>query len=257
MKNKKPKNHIALTLDIDWAPNFMIENVARHLIDHKVKATWFVTHPCKAIENLKKYPDLFELGIHPNFWPNSTQGKTVEEILKYFKEFIPNARSMRTHDLFQASTLLGKVLENSDIITDSSIYLGHSASVSPTEFWWGNKKLLRLPFIWEDDLEAMRPNPTWKPKNLLNTHNHFTIFNFHPIHIFLNSSTLEPYKKYKEMDKSEIYETSSSLNNLIMSGKGTNNMFKELVFQLAANESSCFIDEIRMDCENNLMENNE
>jgi len=35
---------IALTLDIDWAPDWMIEKVAEMLLKYGVKATWFATH---------------------------------------------------------------------------------------------------------------------------------------------------------------------------------------------------------------------
>ena len=59
----------ALTFDIDWAPDWMIEEVASILIEHNVKTTWFVTHASPAIDKLRQMPELFELGIHPNRLP--------------------------------------------------------------------------------------------------------------------------------------------------------------------------------------------
>ncbi len=66
----------AITLDVDWAPDFMIDAAAQALVDREVKATWFVTHASPAVERLREHPDLFELGIHPNFLAGSSHGAT-------------------------------------------------------------------------------------------------------------------------------------------------------------------------------------
>src|ERR1017187_7044133 len=101
---------VALTLDIDWAPDFVIDFAADLLIRRRVKATWFVTHSSPAVDRLRDHPELFELGIHPNFLPGSSQGKTVAEVLSFCRACVPEARSMRTHALVQSSGLLGDVM---------------------------------------------------------------------------------------------------------------------------------------------------
>lgn len=70
----------ALTIDIDWVPDWIIEEVASILIDHNVKATWFVTHASPAVDKLQQMPELFELGMHPNCLPGSTHGDTEDEV---------------------------------------------------------------------------------------------------------------------------------------------------------------------------------
>jgi hypothetical protein len=52
---------------------------------------------------------LFEIGLHPNFANNSTQGDNVDDILKKLKEIVPNAESIRTHGLLQSSEILLKL----------------------------------------------------------------------------------------------------------------------------------------------------
>lgn len=74
---------VVLTFDIDWAPDFMIDFVAEGLTQRRVRATWFVTHASPAVEWLREHPDLFELGIHPNFAPGSTQGDSPEAVLRH------------------------------------------------------------------------------------------------------------------------------------------------------------------------------
>ena len=92
---------LAITLDIDWAPDHVIDRIAAQLIDARVRATWFVTHQSPAIDRLRARPDLFELGIHPNFLNQSTHGETPAEVLAHCMALVPDARSMRTHSLVQ------------------------------------------------------------------------------------------------------------------------------------------------------------
>lgn len=114
---------LAVTFDIDWAPDWIIEEVASILIDNRVKATWFVTHASPAIEKLRQMPDLFELGIHPNCLSGSTQGNTEDEVLSHMKEIVPEAISMRTHGLYQTSNFLMKAVRDYGIEIDVSILL--------------------------------------------------------------------------------------------------------------------------------------
>ncbi len=72
---------ILITLDIDWASDFTIKKVDEILKEKNIKATWFVTHKSAYLKNLSKNRN-YELGIHPNFLSNTTQGKTPKEILK-------------------------------------------------------------------------------------------------------------------------------------------------------------------------------
>jgi len=93
IKKNENNKEIAITLDVDWAPDFVIEDVAELLINSSVRATWFVTHASSAIDDLRKRPDLFELGIHPNFLPGSTQGADVDSVLNHCMSLVPDAVS--------------------------------------------------------------------------------------------------------------------------------------------------------------------
>ena len=112
---------ILITLDIDWASDFIIQKVDEMLKEKGVKATWFVTHNSAYLDNLSKNKN-YELGIHPNFLPNTTQGKTPKEILEKLKKIVPNAVSIRSHALHQNSHLLS-LYKNHGIKFDSSIFL--------------------------------------------------------------------------------------------------------------------------------------
>lgn len=73
--------NIMITLDIDWAPDWVIDEVASIHIEHKVKVTWFVTHATMAVERLRENSDLFELGLYTNW----KQKGNAEELIQSFK----------------------------------------------------------------------------------------------------------------------------------------------------------------------------
>jgi len=184
-----------ITLDIDWAPDFAIDFAANLLIESHVKATWFVTHDSPAVRRLRKFPQLFELGIHPNFLPDTTHGTTESEILRNCMGFVPQARVVRMHGLVQTSNLLERIIDETPINVDVSLFLPHAASLEPVVYYWANgKKLVRLPYIWEDDFEMVRPHRIWELGLMLDRGTGLKIMDFHPIHIYLNSSTPETYR---------------------------------------------------------------
>ena len=95
LSSRQRDGALVLSFDIDWAPDFAIDAVAQKLISRSVKATWFVTHLSPAISRLAERPDLFELGIHPNFLPGSDHGGSPAEVLAFMNTLVPNAVSVR------------------------------------------------------------------------------------------------------------------------------------------------------------------
>ena len=210
-----------LTFDTDWAPDYVIDYVSEKLEKLKIKATWFVTHDSPAIKRLKKNT-LFEIGIHPNFSNYSTQGKNVEDILKKMKSIVPNAKSIRTHGLLQSSEILLK-FKKYGIKNDVSILLHEESFLKPHFSKYFD--LIRFPYYWEDDVEMVHGD--WE-----NIKKHFSvsglkIFDFHPIHIFLNSKTMKRYEKVKKDGYPKIeQELISKYRN---EGIGVNSFFEKLI----------------------------
>ena len=238
---------VALTIDIDWAPDFMIDFAAEALVEEGVRATWFVTHPSPAVDRLRQHPELFELGIHPNFLPRSTHGKRWEDVLVHCMDLVPDATSMRTHGLFQATALLDMVITQTPITTDLTIFLPYTASIRPVDYHWNDRTLLRLPYYWEDDFEMMQPNPSWSltPERALG--GGLKIFNFHPVHIFLNSPDMKPYRMYqRDFMNSGKELKATDAEGYVFDGTGSRTMFREVVDALAVDmRSSMRVSDIR------------
>jgi hypothetical protein len=234
-------NRSLITLDVDWAPDFAIEAVAKTLIDGRVKATWFVTHLSPAIENLRNFPELFELGIHPNFLPESTHGNTPRQVLEHLQAIVPEAVSVRTHSLVQSGPLLQMIIE-SNLKTDVSLFLPGMEYIQPFEFHLKGKNLFRIPYFWSDDYEMGQISPCWQLSPLKQVKG-LKVMNFHPINIYLNVTNPEIYTDLKTSVPSLAELTASVGESFVEKGEGPGTMFKQVVDYLArAGDSFCICD---------------
>ena len=225
-----------ITLDIDWGPDYAIDFAANLLIEAQVKATWFVTHDSPAIRRLRHYPDLFELGIHPNFLPGTTHGKTESEILDHCIGLVPQARVVRTHGLVQTSNLLEKIIDETPISVDVSLFLPHAASLEPVVYYWeSGKRLVRLPFMWEDDFEMVRPDSVWDLGRVIDHGTGLMIMDFHPIHVYLNSVTLAPYHSVRALGRlADLSE--DVVRGHIETGRGAGYAFRSAIERMQRSE---------------------
>jgi hypothetical protein len=197
------QSRTAVTLDVDWAPDYAIDHVAGLLAGSGVAATWFITHASPALTRLRERVDLFELGIHPNFLEGSTQGDTPEEVLDHCLSLVPEARSMRTHALVQSSPLLALVRQRTPVNVDSSLFLPRARAIEPVDYPLATGAMTRIPYLWEDDAEMYRSPPDWHPAALARAAEGLAVFCFHPIHVFLNSVAMEPYRSLRGASEDE------------------------------------------------------
>lgn len=228
-------NDFAITIDTDWAPDEVISQIADRLAEAKVKSTWFITHNSPEIEKLKQYPKFFELGLHPNFAKGSSQGNSPQEIIRALLRVVPDAKLIRTHSLIQSTELLKMIQEEFYFLTDISLFLPHAQNLRPHKIFLSeNKSLLRLPYFWEDDEELNRLDPILDINHSSYHQPGLKIFNFHPIHIFLNSRNLDIYEKMK---KKLNYPKVSliDLKPYIYKGKGVESFFKEILRFISKN----------------------
>jgi hypothetical protein len=148
---------VVLTLDVDWAPDALVDAVASRLVAAGAPATWFVTHASPALERLRARPDLFELGIHPNFRPGSSHGETPAEVLDHVMALVPEALSSRAHGVVQSGELLHELVRRTPVRIDSTTFLPDlpDAPLVTQRTPYGD--LLRVPFTWSDDHEPLSP----------------------------------------------------------------------------------------------------
>jgi len=218
---------IALSFDIDWAPDFIIDFTAKILIDHNIKASWFITHKSEAIERLSDFPELFDLGVHPNFLENSTQGSNFSEIMDFIMKIVPDALTVRTHGMYYSAEISRIFAEEYGLKYDSSIYLKEMSYIQPQLIYYKDSSLLRMPYFWEESGEMMNPIPSFNIENRFNDAG-LKIFDFHPIHVFLNSRSMENYnclKKAYNISTCQMKDVQNFINKRI----GSKSLLMDLI----------------------------
>lgn len=226
-------NDFILTFDVDWAPDWAIRKIAQVLIEKKVKSTWFITHDSKAIDELREQPELFELGIHPNLLAGSTHGKTEEQVLDHVLKIVPGAISMRTHGLFQTSNFLLKAYDRG-ISIDVSLFLPRAAGLCPHQYRLQHSRLWRVPYFWEDDMEMFEPEPIWDLSDKRLYVDGLKIFDFHPIHILLNTIVFSKYKQLTKIKSLECWDEDFIKTHTNSDDPGPETLFMQLVEKLSA-----------------------
>lgn len=188
---------IVITFDIDWSPDWMIEDVCQILDAYRAPSTWFVTHDSPAIGALRARADRVELGIHPNCLPGSTHGKTEREVLHYIKRIVPDAVSMRTHGLYQTTAFLLLAAAEFGIRLDSSIFMP-TPNVQRFDVRVDDTQITRVPFVWADDLTMRDPSGSWNEPSELEGPG-IKVFVFHPFHLMLNTIDYSHYERLKQL----------------------------------------------------------
>lgn len=232
-------NFFAFTVDVDWAPDYMIDYMADAFTHAGVKCTWFITHGSPAIDRLRTNP-LFELGLHPNFLPGSTHGSTEDSVMRYCLDLVPDAKSIRTHALVQSSRLLWNMRSKYDLHTECSLFLPFTPNIVPHTLCHAAAEipLVRIPFFWEDDVECLRPGRSWNASSP-NIHVHgLKMFNFHPMYVGLNEEDFTRYERVKaELCQGRaLYDlTQEELIPYTNIGVGVNTFFKGILEHIRVN----------------------
>jgi hypothetical protein len=221
-----------LTLDVDWAPDAIIDSVAALLVERRAKATWFITHRSPAVDRLRGRPDLFELGVHPNMLPNSTHGATEDEALGHVLGIVPGATVMRTHGLYQSSNFLVKAATHFGIRVDVSLFLPRATHLQPHALTYGGAKLWRVPYFWEDDVEMFEPQPIWSAGDGRLSVPGLRVFDFHPVHVALNTERFDRYDALRKARPLHEWDR-AYIDASVRSGRGPRSLFIELADELA------------------------
>lgn len=216
-----------LTFDLDWAPDPMVSLCLSLLDAAGVTATFFTTHHTDLNEEIRRQGH--ELGIHPNFLPGSSHGTGVSEVVDTCLSFAPEARYMRTHALVQSTPLLSEVFDdNPQLMTDVSLLMHGVPNVRRGMGSTGSRVFERILYNWEDSCECLNrttcfgDNPpdegSW-------------IFNFHPIHVGLNSTDGGEYRMLCDSlgGRSLTDATSAETDRYVRAGVGTRTFFESIL----------------------------
>lgn len=183
-----------LSIDIDWAHDAVLEDTIDLIERAAIKACFFVTHDTPLLARLRANP-LFELGLHPNFDPllSGEALRSARDIVMDLARVVPEAKVLRSH----AMTTSGRWLElyREAGVTHLSNYLMFGdANIHPFRQLNG---LVEAPVHFADDgllfQRAMSAVSFHLDTELLASGGGLRVYNFHPIHLFLNAESLDRY----------------------------------------------------------------
>ncbi|QII87452.1 hypothetical protein G3T20_00635 [Bordetella hinzii] len=194
------KGRIFLTLDMDWAADFVLADAIDLLTG--VPATWFVTHSTPLLDRLRAEPGA-ELGIHPNFNPllfTASAAGDVNQVLDGLQRLVPEAVSVRSHSLVHGTGILAEC-ERRGFRYDCNLLIPWSTGMAlrPWRHW--EPGMLRVPHCWEDDVACMygwpfdAGNDYWYRPDGLN------VIDLHPIHLYLNTESLARYEQSRPVHR--------------------------------------------------------
>ncbi|MCI0714849.1 MAG: hypothetical protein L0Y77_00805 [Chlorobi bacterium] len=166
----------------------------------KIKCTIFSTHNSSIISKANK--NLFEIALHPNFNDlfNGNLNNSFDNILDEIMDIHPYAKGIRTHTLMQSIPILQKFADKG-FIYESNNFLPYHTDLKPFKLWNG---LVRIPYNWEDDVH-WNYGYSFDDARVSLDSNSLTVFDFHPIHVFINTENKYRYneakKHYKDPQK--------------------------------------------------------
>ena len=214
---------IYLTVDFDWAHDELLGDTLNLLEGQNIKCTFFVTHDTPILSRIRSNPN-FELGIHPNLNPllhEINEGKRLakncfEELLS----IVPEAQSFRCHSMTNSSRIL-ELAASLGLKFDCNYFIPYQANIElrPWITWNG---ITRVPYFWEDDISLeYGVNETPSELQQILQRSGLKVFDFHPIHIGLNSEHLNRYEKSREN-----HHRPKALKASINPGYGTRDKFQ-------------------------------
>lgn len=175
------------TSDLDWACEDMIRvAVEAH---RGVPLTPFITHESATIGDAYQGK---HIGVHPNFRVGSTHGEKVKEVIAEMRRLSPS-NFYRCHGFYEDSNVSVAMRENGYRF-DSNLALHLQNYVIPLRHQSGS---IRFPMTLEDDYLLRESGLDWEKVRSHLAAPGLKVFNFHPVHIALNTPSLEYYNEAK------------------------------------------------------------
>ena len=219
-----------LTFDIDWAHDDVLSDCIDIVENYRVAATWFATHDTELMSRFRSNMS-FEIGIHPNFNKllsgNDGAGRDAAEVVDRIMSIIPEAKCVRSHSTTNSS-FLREIFVNRSLTHECNTFIPAQSNISlkPYRLW---SDLVSVPYSWEDDVHILYESigvPQKSPRDIaMDTSDRgLKVFDFHPIHVFLNTESLERYERTRH-----LHQNPKELKKHRYQSIGTRSRFIELL----------------------------
>ena len=139
------------TTDIEWAPEWAIEDLFTLADSYEVRLSPFMTHRSEYLwRRFAGTKQANAVGIHPNFLPGSTHGDSVGAVIGHLTALWPQAVSFRSH-CFYDETRMNRQMADRGFRYDSNLCAFLQAGLVPLRT---ATQIIRFPVFWEDDVHS-------------------------------------------------------------------------------------------------------
>lgn len=218
-------SHLIVTVDIDWACEPAIEETLDFLKDKNILPTIFSTHHSSRVEASMSE---IEIGLHPYFDLNSSQGSCITEVVKYVMDLPHNLPAYRCHrfascNVSRQAMAEAGLLISSNVCTDLEI-------ISPFKDRFG---LLEVPIFLEDGGYLWQKHPLEIKQPLMEkiVSNEIKVITIHPMHFAINTPHFHYMQDIKKSVNRQSWSTmrKKTLNNLRWPGRGIRDLMIDLL----------------------------
>lgn len=197
---------IAITIDVEWAPDPVLADTLELLNEYDVAATLFSTHD-DGVEAAGH-----ERALHPNFEGDLNAASAVDDLLDVY----PGAIGYRSHRLAISSPLRATLAEKG--LRYESNYMTYLVpDLSPFRMPAG---ITQFPVYWMDDVWFRSEQAVPDVASLVAGEG-LRVFDFHPPHVYYNTPSLEYYETHKddywEKPNEEIRYTGTGVRDIFVS----------------------------------------
>lgn len=213
---------VCLSLDVDWAPDEVLDVVFAKIRAYGLPATVFVTHDTPLLQNVG---DDFEIALHPSF---EGDPRAWEQSIRTLHDFYPRAIGARSHRLHVSSRILD-LYRRTGIRYESNVFLMHHPYLQPA---WRSSDLLSIPIYWSDDKHIELDLPFSSEAVGLGAPG-LKVLNFHPIHVFMNTTSDSHYRSFRHAT-SDV----PSLANYRGDAPGAGDLFVQVLEEIAGHARS-------------------
>lgn len=211
---------VALTSDIDWAPDYAVESLYELVSSFGFKLTAFMTHDDHVSRNAGAW---LEIGLHPDHTrPDPKHGFPPK--LERLKELYPQAKGLRCHRNFFGNNV-SDIARRLELVYDVSVLLWRQPFCQAYADYNG---IVRMCYCWEDGMHADMKLPMTIEEVRLDTPG-LKILNVHPILMYLNAPdddwrrrVTKPYTDLTKAPKAD-------LEPHIYQGYGLRSFYKDLL----------------------------
>lgn len=222
---------IFVTIDLDWASEIVIEETMNWFSQFNIPVTVFATHESRAIVERM---NMIEVGLHPYFSPDSSQGSNSEEIIENLSQITTNIPVYRSHRFLDSNQIRGYMTKmgmraSSNVCTD----------LDPVAPFNHRSRMLEIPIAFEDGNFLERNYDLGSCDDIVQLISRSDIFviAIHPMHFVLNTPHFQWMRDIKDSTTRIRWNnmTCDEVTELRYSGRGIASFVKQLLMTTKEN----------------------